>query len=149
MSTPQPAATAPTSPHGRLAAALAEMTSPTANKVNPAFKSRYATLDHILDHIRPILAKHGLALTQAVYSTEGRVGVRTSIVHPEGAIELGEITVAVKPETNAQQVGGILTYLRRQSIQAALGIATDLDDDGNESASPAATAARSWTPSAR
>ena len=134
-------------PHARLAAALAEMTSPTANKVNPAFKSRYATLDHILDHVRPILAKHGLALTQAVYSAEGRVGVKTTIVHPEGVIELGEITVAVKPDTSAQQVGGILTYLRRQSIQAALGIATDLDDDGNETAA-ATPAARTWTPRA-
>lgn len=144
MSTP-----AATTPHGRLAAALAQMTSPTANKVNPAFKSRYATLDHILDHVRPILAAHGLALTQAVYSTEGRVGVRTSIVHPDGAIDLGEITVAVKPETNAQQVGGILTYLRRQSIQAALGIATDLDDDGNETSAAPQTAARSWSPASR
>lgn len=133
-------------PHARLAAALAEMESPTANKVNPAYKSRYATLDHILDTVRPILAKHGLALTQAVYSTEGRVGVKTSIVHPEGLLELGEITVATKPDTTAQQVGGILTYLRRQSIQAALGIATDLDDDGNESSVTPAT--RTWTPRA-
>jgi len=145
-----PSTPAPQSPYARLAAALSDMSSPTANKVNPAFKSRYATLDHILDHIRPILAKHGLALTQAVYSTEGRVGVKTAIVHPEGQIDLGEITVAVKPETNAQQVGGILTYLRRQSIQASLGISTDVDEDGNDSAnstSPAST--RSWTPSNR
>ena len=135
----------PATPYARLSAALAEMQSPTANKVNPAFKSRYATLDHILDTIRPILSKHGLALTQAVYSVEGRVGVKTAIVHPEGLIELGEITVAVKPETNAQQVGSILTYLRRQSIQAALGIATDLDDDGDIATTPA-TATKSWTP---
>lgn len=135
-----------TTPHARLAAALAEMESPTANKKNDHFKSRYATLDHILDTVRPILAKHGLALTQAVYSTEGRVGVKTSIVHPDGIIELGEITVATKPDTTAQQVGGILTYLRRQSIQAALGIATDLDDDGNESSVTPAT--RTWTPRA-
>ena len=135
----------PASPYAAFAAALADMTSPTANKVNPAFKSRYATLDHILDTVRPVLAKHGLALTQSVHSEEGRVGVATRIVHSEGVIELGSITVAVKPETSAQQVGGILTYLRRQSIQAGLGIATDLDDDGNESA---VAPARTWTPRA-
>lgn len=127
MPKPQPDMTA----HARLAAALAEMTSPTANKANPHFKSRYASLDHILDHVRPILAKHGLALSQAVYSTEGRVGVKTSIVHPEGLLDLGEITVATAAGIDAQKVGAILTYLRRQSIQSALGIATDLDDDGN------------------
>ena len=136
-------------PHSRLAAALAEMTSPTANRSNPAFKgSKYATLDHILDHVRPILAKHGLGLTQSVYSTEGRVGVKTAIVHPEGLIELGEITVATKPDTTAQQVGGILTYLRRQSIQASLGISTDTDQDGNESAGITPAARTTWTPRA-
>jgi hypothetical protein len=75
------------------------------------------------------------------------VGVSTRIVGPDGFLDLGSITVATKPETTAQQVGGILTYLRRQSIQASLGIATDLDDDGNESAS-VAPAGRSWTPRA-
>jgi hypothetical protein len=133
--------------HAAFAAALADMTSPTANKVNPAFKSKYATLDHILDHIRPILAKHGLALTQSVHSEEGRVGVLTRIVGQDGFLDLGSITIATKPETNAQQVGGILTYLRRQSIQASLGIATDLDDDGNNAAA-IAPAAKTWTPRA-
>jgi len=138
----------PASIHAAFAAALAEMTSPKANKVNPAFKSKYATLDAILDHVRPILAKHGLALTQSVHSEEGRVGVQTRIVGTEGFLDLGSITVATKPETTAQQVGGILTYLRRQSIQASLGIATDLDDDGNESATVAPASGRTWTPRA-
>jgi len=35
----------------------------------------------------------------------------------------------------AQQVGGCLTYIRRQSIQTACGISVDLDLDGNDSAS--------------
>ena len=38
----------------------------------------------------------------------------------------------VKAENlTAQQVGGALTYIRRQSIQTACGISVDLDDDGN------------------
>lgn len=120
----------PTTPYARLAAALAEMTSPKADKVNPAFKSKYASLDGILDTVRPILAKHGLGITQAIVASEGRVGVRTSVVHSDGIIEMGEVTIAVKPDTTAQQIGSSITYLRRQSIQAALGIATDTDDDG-------------------
>ena len=131
--------------HARLAAALAEMTSPKADKVNPAFKSRYASLDGILDTVRPILAKHGLGLSQSIVASDGRVGVKTLVVHPDGFIELGEVTVAVKPETTAQQIGASITYLRRQSIQAALGIATDLDDDGNSISQPvAADSPRAW-----
>ena len=128
--------------YGRLAAALAEMTSPKADKVNPAFKSRYASLDGILDTVRPILAKHGLGLSQAIVASEGRVGVKTLIIHAEGVIDMGEVTVAVKPDTTAQQVGSSITYLRRQSIQAAMGIATDTDDDG--AAASLEAAARSW-----
>ena len=122
--------------YGRLAAALAEMTSPKADKVNPAYKSKYASLDGILDTVRPILAKHGLGLSQSIVASEGRVGVKTVIVHADGVIDMGEVTIAVKPDTTAQQVGSSITYLRRQSIQAAMGIATDTDDDG--------AAASSW-----
>ena len=129
-------------PHGRLAAALAEMTSPKADKVNPQFKSKYASLDGILDTVRPILAKHGLGLTQSIIASEGRVGVRTSVVHADGIIDMGEVTIAVKPETTAQQIGSSITYLRRQSIQASMGIATDTDDDG--AAASLDAAARSW-----
>jgi hypothetical protein len=32
----------------------------------------------------------------------------------------------------AQQVGGAITYIRRQSIQTACGISVDLDDDGHQ-----------------
>lgn len=133
----------PNTPHGRLAAALAEMHSPKADKVNPAFKSKYASLDGILDTVRPVLAKHGLGLTQAIVASEGRVGVRTSIVHPEGILDMGEVSVAVKPDTTAQQIGSSITYLRRQSIQAAMGIATDTDDDGASASAPE-PAVRSW-----
>lgn len=137
----------PTTPHARLAAALSEMHSPKADKVNPAFKSRYASLDGILDTVRPILAKHGLGLTQAIVASEGRVGVRTSIVHPDGILDMGEVSVAVKPDTTAQQIGSSITYLRRQSIQAAMGIATDTDDDGASASEPTSgvvTTARTW-----
>ncbi len=33
-------------------------------------------------------------------------------------------------ELTAQQIGGAITYIRRQSIQTACGISVDLDDDG-------------------
>lgn len=122
---PKPATILP-----RLAKALAAMTSPKANKVNPAFKSKYASLDAILDHVRPILAKHDLAMYQSLFASDGRVGVHTYIVGNEGEQVISSISIALKPESTPQSVGSAITYLRRQSIQAGLGIATDADDDG-------------------
>ncbi len=46
-----------------LVAALAEMEGATKDKVNPAFKSKYADLASVIETIRPVLAKHGLAFT--------------------------------------------------------------------------------------
>ena len=127
----------------RLSTALAAMSSPKADKVNPAFRSKYASLCEMLDHVRPILAKQGLGITQFLTSADGRVGVRTSVAGPEGTLDLSDISVSVKPDTTAQQVGSSITYLRRQSLQAALGIATDTDDDGAAASQPAAPA-RTW-----
>jgi hypothetical protein len=53
----------------------------------------------------------------------------------------------VKAENlTAQQIGGALTYIRRQSIQTACGISVDQDDDGNKaSGTPLPSAALKQT----
>ena len=54
---------------GALAAALvaaqAEMPKVEADAVNPHFKSRFVSLDHLIAKTRPVLNKHGLAIMQA------------------------------------------------------------------------------------
>jgi hypothetical protein len=139
--TPKPATILP-----RFAKALAAMSSPKANKVNPAFRSKYASLDAILDHVRPILAKHDLALYQHLYTEEGRVGVTTYVFGAEGDIPVSNISIALKPDSTPQAVGSAITYLRRQSIQAGLGIATDADDDGAAGSTIPTT--KKWEPKA-
>jgi hypothetical protein len=136
----------PNTTHARLALALADMTSPKANKTNPAFRSRYASLNVILDHIRPILAKQGLALIQQIVTTEGRTEVINTIIGPEGMHDFKPAGITTKPETNVQQFNSQCTTLRRITAQAICGIATDADDDG-AAASAQPAAAKKWTPS--
>ena len=45
-----------------LSAAQAELTDPPKDSVNPHFKSRYADLATVLKTVRPVLARHGIAL---------------------------------------------------------------------------------------
>ena len=137
--TPKPATILP-----RFAKALAAMTSPKANKLNSHFKSKYASLDAILDHVRPILAKHDLAIYQSLYAVEGRVGVSTFVVGPEGDQAISSISIATNPQSTPQTIGSAITYLRRQSIQAGLGISTDADDDGAAGSTVPTT--QKWTP---
>jgi len=120
-----------------LVAALAELDNVKANKINPAFKARYVSLDALLDAIKPVLLDHDLALIQTLVSQEGKVGVSTAFLHISGErFDFG--TLLVKSEgLSAQQIGGAITYIRRQSIQTACGISVDLDDDGAQASGSA------------
>ena len=118
--------------------ALAEFENVKANKINPAFKARYVSLDALLEACKPVLHKHNLALIQTLVSDEGKVGIETSFLHTSGAsFAFGKLMVKAENLT-AQQVGGALTYIRRQSIQTACGISVDLDDDGHKASTPSA-----------
>jgi hypothetical protein len=113
-----------------LVQALAALDNVKANKINPAFKARYVSLDALLDAIKPVLLDHDLALIQTLVSEDGKVGVSTAFLHASGErFDFGKLMVKAEGLT-AQQIGGAITYIRRQSIQTACGISVDLDDDG-------------------
>jgi len=121
-------------PYADVIAALAKMDNVGANRINPAFKARYVSLDALLDAVKPVLAEHNLALIQTLETEEGKVGVSTALLHTSGHLfSFGKLMVKAEGLT-AQQVGGAITYIRRQSIQTACGISVDLDLDGNDSA---------------
>ena len=114
-------------------AALNALENVSANKSNPAFKgSKYVTLDQLLDAVKPVLAKHNLALTQIVRTLpDGRIGVVTSFRHRDGATFDGGDLFIRADGLEPQKIGAALTYIRRQSIQTACCVSVDLDLDGN------------------
>ena len=121
----------PTTPTADLINALAEFENVKANKINPAFKARYVSLDALLEACKPVLHKHNLALIQTLVSDEGKVGIETSFLHSSGtSFPFGKLMVKAENLT-AQQIGGAITYVRRMSIQTACGISVDSDTDGN------------------
>ncbi len=123
-------------PYFDLIGALAKMENVGANRLNPAFKARYVSLDALLDAVKPVLKEHNLALVQVLETEEGKVGVSTSLLHTSGHLfAFGKLMVKADGLT-AQQVGGAITYIRRQSIQTACGISVDLDDDGHQASAP-------------
>ena len=109
----------------------AEVTNPANTADNPFFKSRYAPLNEVLNLVRPILTKYGLAVIQNP-STQGEsVTVTTIIIHESGEwIKLDPLTLKADKNT-AQGGGSAITYARREALSAALGISSEDDDDGN------------------
>lgn len=95
---------------------------------------KYADLDGILAMVRPILAKNGLSFTQGVEIMETAKGVAkmmvTTIMHSSGkTIRSGVPMTGYKTDLRAQDAGGNLTFFKRYSLSAALGITTDEDVD--------------------
>jgi hypothetical protein len=115
-----------------LVAALAALDNVKANKIVKAnFTAKYVSLDALLDAVKPVLLDHDLALIQTLVSQDGKVGVSTAFLHASGErFDFGTLLVKAEGLT-AQQIGGAITYIRRQSIQTACGISVDLDDDGS------------------
>jgi hypothetical protein len=122
-----------------LVAALGELRNVAKNAVNPHFKNRYASLDAILDAARPVLAKHGLALSQEPIFSEGHAGVLTRIIHAGGECRESTLLLPLRDQS-PQGVGSALTYARRYAVSSVLGIAADDDDDGQHASKPAPTA---------
>lgn len=128
---------------GKLAEALsraqAEMHAAKFNSVNPFLKNHYADLGSIIDTAKPVLGKHGLAVTQLPYNDGDRVGVETVLTHASGEWISASFSLPLadeKGKSNAQVAGSIITYLRRYSLAAILGMYSDEDTDGNDQPKP-------------
>ena len=119
--------------YAALAAAQAEFKTVVKNCVNPAFNSKYADLQSILDATRPALNRHGLFLFQRVASSKDGVSVETCVSHSSGeTISSGVLFIPVVGAKNPSQAfGSAETYARRYSLSAFLGVSADEDDDGN------------------
>ncbi len=114
-----------------LVAFQGEASNPPRSADNPYFKSKYTPLDVVIDHVKPIMLKYGLAVIQTPCSSEEGVGVQTMLVHTSGQYILAEPYMLKLSKQDAQAGGSAITYARRYAYLSVLGLAPDTDDDGN------------------
>ena len=133
-----------------LAKVQAEIKNPIKNQINKGVQGapKYANLEDTLqEYVRPICSKHGISIVQSVISSEtGKVGVCTLLLHESGEyIQTDYVFCEIIIPTNGsgkkiltegQATGVCITYLRRYSLNAALGINGDKDTDGSYSDTP-------------
>jgi hypothetical protein len=141
-----------------LAAALtlaqAEMPAAELNAVNPFLKNKFADLGSIISTAKPVLAKHGLSVSQLPVAINGDIGITTILMHSSGEWLESTVTLPVADEKGkslAQVAGSIITYLRRYSLAAVLGMYADEDGDGATSPAHKAkpSTSRGATPSTK
>lgn len=106
----------------------------------PGRKYSYATLDQILEKVIPALNEAGIVLVQRLGFNETHTVVQTTIIDPEDGSSI-ESEMAFPLGIKAQDAGSYITYFRRYSVAALLGIASEEDDDAASVMPPAKVAA--------
>lgn len=118
---------------GKLAEALALAQADIKGAIktceNPFYHSRYADLATVMDACREPLSKHGLAVIQTTEGGADSVTVVTTLAHSSNQWIRGRLTL--KPvKADPQGLGSCITYGRRFTLAAMVGVAPE-DDDGN------------------
>jgi hypothetical protein len=119
----------------------AEVKNPSNNATNPMYKSKYSTLDNVINTVKPVLSKFGLSYIQSPSTSEDglHMGTTTLLMHESGewiesdpvvlpAYKLGKDGVKIY---DAQAAGIAITYGRRYSLSSLLGVSSEDDDDAN------------------
>lgn len=133
-------------PVDQIAAALAEASktikNPERNRTvtvkteKGQYSYSYATLDAVLDEVRPKLAEVGIAIVQPVCYRDGKPWLITRLIHSSGQSIEHELPILVDSGSrmnSAQAFGSALTYARRYGLETLLPVAAEHDDDGHGS----------------
>lgn len=110
---------------------------PTIHKGTKGYGYSYADLPTIFEAINPVMKKHGLGLTQLIDGQQ----IKTILFHAESGETLESNTdipqeVELKGMNDYQVLGSAITYIRRYSLSAILGIVTDKDTDAQGEQAP-------------
>ena len=108
---------------------------PSIHKGTSGYGYSYSSLPEIFTVINPILKKNGLGFSQLLGTNDlGANTIETVIFHAETGESLSSTMiipndVTLKGMNEFQVMGSAITYYRRYSLSAILGLVTDKDTD--------------------
>jgi hypothetical protein len=116
-----------------LAKAQADMPIAVRSSINPYFKSNYASFSDIIKASRTVLSKNGLAVSQDIIERDnGQKYLYTVLMHASGQFKASRIKInPVKQDI--QELGKYVSYLKRYTYAALVGVADAMEDDDGES----------------
>lgn len=105
-------------------------------KSGSSYKFDYTDLNGIFDEAKRVFKANGISIIQNAYTVilEGKkmVTVETMLLHSSGEY-VKSLPLQFEANANIQDMGGQITYMKRYSVSAMLGISTEKDDDANSS----------------
>jgi hypothetical protein len=109
--------------------AQSEIHNAQTDSYNPGFKSRYASLESVLDAVKPTLNKYGIAILQPMIIENEKAFIVTKLIHESGELIESKTPIIFDKQT-AQAMGSGISYARRYALASLVCIGGD-DDDGN------------------
>ncbi|NOG28556.1 ERF family protein [Lysinibacillus fusiformis] len=124
-----------------LAKAWGELETPKHNstvkvslKSGGSYSFDYTDLNGIFEAARKVFKENGISVIQNSYTESAERGplacVETMFLHSSGEW-VKSLPLKFPAATGMQDFGGQITYMKRYSLSAMLGIATEKDDDAN------------------
>jgi len=114
-----------------LAKTQGEMEEAEFNSSNPFFKSRFSDLASVVKASRPYLTKNGLCVIHRILPDDhGQSCLRARLGHSSGQWIDSQVPIN-PPKQDIQSIGSYISYLRRYTYAALVGVvSSDEDDDG-------------------
>ena len=113
-----------------LTAAQGEMGPLVKGAVNPHFKSRYATLDDVVNAVRPPLNSNGIC-----FHFETQAGEMVAVLtHGESETSIRCGVPLLVSKNDIQALKSAATYAKRIGLESVCGVAPQDDDDGQAAA---------------
>jgi len=119
---------------GALAKAQGKIQPASKDKANPFFKSKYADLSSVWDACRDALSDNGLSIIQFPQTKPEGLCLISLLGHASGQWIRSEVLIPLA-KNDPQTTGSALTYFRRYSLSALVGVAPE-DDDGEKAQAP-------------
>lgn len=101
----------------------------TINKDSKGYGYNYASLDNIIAIIIPLLKENGLGFTHTFEGTD----IICTLFNTEGETITSRLSLPqenLKGMNASQSMGANITYAKRYTLSAILGLVTDEDTDG-------------------
>jgi hypothetical protein len=113
-----------------------ELEGVVKDSTNPHFKNKYASLEAVIETIKPVLQAHGLVFMQSPGAVDnGALSMTTTLIHADSGECMHSTMQLPLAKSDPQGAGSAITYACRYSLMALFGI-PPVDDDAESASAP-------------
>jgi ERF superfamily len=103
-------------------------TAEIPTKTGGKYSYKYADLSDLIAAVTPALSRNSLAISQDPTVIDGKLCLETMIMHASGEWKSG--IYPLQSFERPQEMGSEITYARRYTMAALLGVHAEEDEDG-------------------